>query len=330
VRNFIKNSFLSLGIIVLLTIVLPINVNAIEVQPDDIFVEINPENPRPFGDVSLSLGSYAIDINKAEIVWSSNKKILFSGTGKTVYSFKAGGVNTNTIISIEITPEETSIKINKQIVITPSDMDILWEAVDSYTPPFYKGKALPSQEGLIKIVALPNTSGLINVDTKNISYTWKLDDTISQNASGFGKSSYTFRNSSLSDGEKISVVASGKGSSYNTEGFVKLNITNPELIFYKKSPTEGIIYENAFLNDGYVTDKEITFVAEPYFLAMKNNISDFSFKWKINGEDIETPKKPRQLTVRPDGNGGYATINLSIESLSRLFQSVAKNLRINL
>jgi len=56
--------------------------------------------------------------------------------------------------SISIILDSTH-RIDKEIVIEPAQLDILWESTDSYVPPFYEGKALPSIESTIKVVALP-------------------------------------------------------------------------------------------------------------------------------------------------------------------------------
>ena len=148
------------------------NTFAIDVQNSDISIKVSPENPRPFSATTISLTSFSTDLNKANIEWRSGGKLVLSGTGKTKYIFTTGGPNTVTSFDINIIPEGASA-INKMLTINPSDIDLLWEAMDSYTPPFYKGKALPSTESQIKIVAYPNTSGLSNTNQKNISYTWK-------------------------------------------------------------------------------------------------------------------------------------------------------------
>ena len=135
-----------------------------------------------------------------------------------------------TSFDINIIPEGASA-INKMLTINPSDIDLLWEAMDSYTPPFYKGKALPSTESQIKIVAYPNTSGLSNTNQKNISYTWKNNYDTVGSASGYGKSKYIFINDNLKNTEKVSVVATGLSGSYSSEGKVDINIENPQIIF---------------------------------------------------------------------------------------------------
>ena len=44
-------------------------------------------------------------------------------------------------------------------------MVLLWQANDSYVPPFYKGKALPGADTKIKIVAMPEIRSGSLLDT---------------------------------------------------------------------------------------------------------------------------------------------------------------------
>jgi hypothetical protein len=135
----------------------------INVQDNEINVETIPDNPQPYQDVTINLTSYATDLNKAIITWQGvNSSQNLSGIGKTSYTFKAGGPNTTNTFDITITPVGSNNTISKRITISPSEIDILWESVDGYTPPFYKGKALPTLGSSIKVVAVPNTNTIKN------------------------------------------------------------------------------------------------------------------------------------------------------------------------
>ena len=300
----------------------------IGIQDADIDVQVTPENPEPYQDVTIGLTSYATDLNKADIEWKNGTKTVLSGTGRTKYSFKALGPSSPSTFKITIRPIEGGDSIVKQVSINPSDIEVIWESVNGYTPPFYKGKSFPSSEGIIKVVAVPNiispTSG------KNVTYTWKNKDGALQDASGFNKNSYTFQNQAINGSESISVLASSLDGQYNATKTVDIPIVEPKIIFYKKSPVDGILYNKALIDDVSMPEDEMTIVAEPYFLAYKGSEDRFTYNWQINNEDIPTPTKQRELTVAPTERGGYATINLVMENLNTLYQKVTGKLRINL
>jgi hypothetical protein len=298
-------------------------------QDSDVEVTTTPSNPEPYQSVTISLVSYATDLNKAFIEWQSGSNLVLSGTGRTSYSFKALGPNTNTLFTVTITPGDGGTKITKQIIISPSDIEILWEGVNSYVPPFYKGKTFPSTEGLIRATAIPNTSKVKN-SKSNMVYTWKNNGKTVLNASGYGKDSYLFTNSELNNVEKITVTASSVDGSYNATKTINIPILNPKVIFYKKSPTEGILYNSALQDEVFIEEDEMTVVAAPYFLALRGNENKFSYDWQINGKKIDTPSKKTELTIRPSSRGGYATISVVMENFSTFFQKVTGQLKLNL
>ena len=303
--------------------------NQIPVQENEIATEIIPENPKPYQDVTINISSYSTDIDKAMIIWQVDSKNVSSGYGKKSYTFKAGGVDSVTNITIKITPVNSMMNIVKQIKITPSEVDLFWEAVDGYTPPFYKGKSFVSKGGTIKVVAIPNTK-TIKQGKGSITYSWVSNNNTIQNASGYGKDYYIFKNNILNNQEEVEVSASSINDSFNAKGNIIIPITSPKIVFYKKSPYEGIFYNKNLANGSSIDGNETTIVAEPYFLSYKNMENNFSYVWKINNDNINTPSKKTELTIKPASKGGYVDIELNMAGISNLFQSISEKIRLNL
>ena len=109
-----------------------------QTSADSIFTDIIPETPGAFQDVTIKLKSYSYNLLGSKITWTVDGKVVLSDTGAISYSFKTKDVGkaTNIVITI-LTGGET---IQKGISIQPQNVDMLWEAPDSYVPPFYKGK----------------------------------------------------------------------------------------------------------------------------------------------------------------------------------------------
>jgi len=295
----------------------------------NINIEITPENPEPNQDITIKLSSYAIDINKSMIVWKNNKNTVLSGYGKTSYSFRTSNDGLSSIFDISITPTGGVESISKRIAIVPSEVSLLWESNDGYTPPFYKGKSFATPESSIKVVAIPKSTS-IKSKTGSIVYDWRLNDNAMTNVSGYNKDSFVFINKTMNDTENVTVSVSSVSGQYNAKKTISIPITKPKIIFYKKSPLEGILYNNGYVGEIDSLGEETTIVAEPYFLSYKNKEGDFNYTWKINNEKIKNPTKKTELTVRPTSKGGFANISLQIESLSRLFQNVLSKVKINL
>lgn len=329
---FSKIKTIGFGFLILGFLLIPsstIKASEVGLQDSDIDVTTIPENPEPYGNVTIKISSYATDLNKAFIEWQNGSKTLLSGYGKLSYSFQALGPDLATDFYVTITPPDSEDKFTKKITIKTSEVELLWESVGSYTPPFYRGKSFPSRESSIKVVAIPNTN-IIKQGKGNITYNWENDDNAVQSASGYSKDSYIFSNDQLKTKENISVRASSIDGKYNATKTIEIPIVNPKIVFYKKSPTEGVLYNRALTDGAFITEDEVTLVAEPYFLALDGNEVNFSYNWKINGETIDTPSKKTELTVRPGSRGGYATIDLVMENLNFLFQKVSAKLNLTL
>ena len=158
-----------------------------QVQSGDVVLTINPQYPKANEEVIASVSTFSTDLNKAKISWKLNCQIAIEAVGKKDFSFTTTSTGLQTVLEVEIQTSDGSF-INKKIIITPTDIDMLWEAPDSYTPPFYKGKALNTREGTLKIVALTNSS-----NSAGLSYNWKLDDVNKPDSSGYKKNYYIFR-----------------------------------------------------------------------------------------------------------------------------------------
>ena len=301
----------------------------IEVQEGEINIETIPSNPQPYENVTINVSSYATDLNKAIITWTGNSGTVLSGIGKTSYSFTTEGPNTSVYFDINITPVGSMTTISKRVLVVPSEIELMWESVSGYTPPFYKGKSLPASGSLIRVVAIPNTN-TIKSGSGSISYTWKNGDKTNLDVSGYNKNAYEFKNSMFDKVNEITVTASSVAGNYVATNIAEIPIYDPKMIFYKRSPSEGIFYNNALDKEAFLVEDEMTLVAEPYFLSIKNNKENFTYTWKINGETIPTPSKKTELTVKPTSRGGYATINLLIENINELYQEVSNNLKLNM
>jgi hypothetical protein len=295
----------------------------------DVNIELNPAIPVPHKNVTATLTSYTTDLNKALIEWKdASNNVLLSGTGEKSYTVNAGEPNSDINIQVHITPFGDSNPIVKQLFIHPADVDILWQIDDAYTPPFYKGKALPTSESIIRAVAMPNAGA--SSTKSNIVYIWKLEHNTISKSSGYGKDSFIFKNSYLRDVEHIEVNASSVNSSYSATNNVTIPIGSANILFYLKNSDGVVEYNKAITANTTISSDESTIVAEPYFFPIKSGAGNLVYSWKINGESINTPRNPLSLTIRPASTGGYATISLSIENVAKLFQNVSANLRINL
>ena len=302
-----------------------------QVRSTDIVLSISPENPNPNQNVNATLSSHSIDLDKANISWSVNGQDSINGIGKKSFLFKVGNAGSSNTLSATIDTIDGQ-SLLKTLTIAPANVDMLWEAYDAYTPPFYKGKTLVPSQGSFKVVAMPN---LINqtgkVDMNNLSYAWKKDGDPQLDSSGWGKNYLIFQNSYLDENNTAEVKVSDISGGTNASGKITLTTSTPKILFYENDPKLGTKWEKA-LTDGFtIKPTGQTFVIEPYFFSPKDiSSSDLSFDWSLNGQNITTPSPKNILSIKPDvGQTGNAIIKISINNVNTLFQSMDKQLSIS-
>lgn len=298
-------------------------------ESSSILMNIVPENPNPGEDVTITLSSFAEDLDTANIAWFINNKSISSGIAKKSISLKAPSAGSETSVLAIITFPDSKTQVST--IIKPTEMVILWQALDSYTPPFYKGKALPAPDTFVKAVAMPEI--MVNntpLNANNMIYSWKKDFSNIQDANGYGKNFLIFRNDYLENSNNIGVTANTIDNKYSSASRVNIRMFDPELLFYKKDISLGTVW-NMALGDNYFIKNNDILVASPYFISPRDiRRPDLLFRWFINDSPIDIANYQKTvfpLVVEP-GTSGTSKVKLEIESTDKIFQTAKKEINI--
>lgn len=291
-----------------------------------IIVETSPKAPAPYETVNINLISYSTDIDSAFISWTKDGKVSFSGTGEKRYTFVMGGPGTKTSIgvSVRLGGESSS----ETFTFAPQDLDVIWEASDAYTPPFYKGKALPLREVTYSVVALPYTGS--KVTPTGYIFEWLKNGDVQQTNSGYGKNTFSYQNNFLSKVDILKLtVRSNDGSFTVSKDITLAPEKSTSVLFYEKDPLLGVLYNKAIVSDFSLTKGEKTFIAEPYNFSGKK--TSVEYVWKLNGNEVVSQDQPNELTISNQGGvKGVAKIDVSVNNVATYFQTLSKTLSINL
>jgi hypothetical protein len=295
-----------------------------QAQNNSVVLTINPAYPEENQAVQATLSSYVLNLDNARISWILDGQTMLEGIGRKTFSFQVGSSEFQTALEAKIETLD-GILINKKILISPAKIDIFWEAYDAYVPPFYRGRSLPSAEGMIKVVAFPNAQNLAG-----FNYQWKLDGKNKPSSSGYGKNYFIYKNSYLEDSNAIKVIVSDIFGNGLGQESATIRLGRPEIVFYRKDPVLGIRWEEALTDWTTIAKDGETIVAEPYFLYPKNlNATGLSFNWLLNGERIENQNPKNYLSVKPGEKSGNALIQLIINNGKVLFGDSEKKLRVS-
>lgn len=303
---------------------------ALAASPESISMDVSPANPKPGENVTIKLSSYAANLDSVMISWSVDGQSTLSGIGQKSLSVTAGGSGTTMNIAVQILLPDG--QITKSVALRPGNMTLLWQANDSYVPPFYRGKALPSADSSIKVVAMPEIRvGATMANPKSMTFYWEKNYINQQNASGYGKNYFTFVNDFLDDNNRVSVEAFTAGEGASAAATINVDIFEPEMLFYKNDPALGTLWEQALQDTHFINGEEVV-VAAPYFISPKELWRpELVWRWFINDMLVDAPSYAAHvmpLRATP-GASGTSKVKLEVENQYKFFQATSKEIFIN-
>jgi len=200
-------------------------------------------------------------------------------------------------------------------------VDLLWRG-DTYTPPFYKGRTLWSNQSRISFVALPHGLG----NPQSLSYKWTKDGTVLGNINGVGKNTLTFVDSVFSRPQvvKVDILSSDKKSVLATAS-VLVSPIPPLLTIYENNPLYGFMFHRETTGTFGLSEKEVTFTAFPLFFSASSRLDNtMAYEWKTNvGTDAETNNS---VTYRsPDNAAGASEVQVSASMADKIMQTAHNN-----
>jgi len=249
-------------------------------------ISLSPQNPEPLERVGAILNGPLIDFDKSEIYWYINEELQSYGIGEKSFSFTAGEAEEKTILDVVVVTNEGK-RFDLQKTITPTSVDLLWEA-QTYTPPFYRGKALPTEGSSVKIVAMPNTK---DVSVKYI-YTWGVDDIFPlTDHSGYNRTSFVMNGLETGYSRKVKVSIASFDGSKNAEKQIKVSSVDPKPILYKNNLSAGLFGRQAVYGAQRMVDDRLLLRVEPYFFSNTDfQDNKLEYIWLINQQYIDENK----------------------------------------
>jgi hypothetical protein len=272
----------------------------------DLSLSVIPTDPIPGQQVTVTVSSYAIDVDQATIYWKYDGIAIGQGIGmKSIKVTAPAGGKTSTVTAT--VNSLGSAQASASLTLRPASVDLLWQAPGAYTPPFYKGKALAPVGGPVKIVAIPAGDA-----PKQVVYRWSQNDSALQSASGYNKSSIIVYPDALTTTQNVSVAV--EGGPFQGSGSISVPSVQPSVVAYLKS--EGFIdYAHGFTNAISARGTGITVRFEPfYFSTATSPAADLSFITKVDGTSVIGDPINELRFSRPVNTGATAQISVAISS----------------
>ncbi len=285
---------------------------------DNLQFIVTPEYPGPKEVVNIQIEDYTQNLNSLEISWFLDGKLQKRGVGDRKFQFTTGDLGSVSKISV------SSSAFSKEINVRPTGLDIVWQT-KSYTPPFYKGKALYTYQSLVDFVAMPSfmTSSGAMIDPKTLVYKWTRNGSVLGDSSGYGKNVFSTSGGVLAKPLQVEVEASTIDGSMRAKKSIELQGAQPEVFLYENHPLYGILYNKAIGPQFDLKSKEISLSSAPYFFDVnRKDDPALTYNWSMNGKKLSNQKNPDSLVLRKPDNtqSGSALVGVNIQKIGRSLQ----------
>lgn len=293
-----------------------------EAPADTLLLDISliPGNPQPQQSTVARVTTLDGNINRANLSWFLNGTPLEKGVGKTQVTFITPPAGNTAVLTVEGSLD--GLSGSASLTVIPGQVDILWEAPDSYTPPFYKGKAIPSAMALLRITAIPSS-----LAPRTISYQWERNDSVLQGLSGAGRNSITIKNTELIVTENIKVNIDS--SQFQGENRIQITPRSPSVVVYPKN--EGFVDYSRGGNETFSLIGESTVLRiEPYFFSVSSPrlAEGLRFVYSFNNEAYIPEGRVNEIEISSPEEGGTSRLSIEIESIREALQNVERRITL--
>jgi len=279
---------------------------------------MNPVYPRPGDIVTITLESSLVDLARSTISWEVDGRPR--GAGDTRLALLAPPLGSRMSVRALVTTPEGSL-IEASLTFTPTELDLLYES-DSYTPPFYGGRALPSSGSTLRLHAIPRfkkPDGSF-VPTSEIIFTWRKNGQVLGSLSGRGKAAAMIPSPLLFSTDTIAVEAETRDSAYAGNARVSVSAADPLIRLYEDHPLYGLRLNHAFATSTNTMARELTLAAIPFFASVGSPTDPaLSYEWTVNGASVETNEGTRNALTIGGAEGGEARVSLNLAHATNIF-----------
>lgn len=292
---------------------------------DDIIVNVYPEIPGPNTEVELSIKSYSFNLNNYYIAWFKNGVRESADYGNREFTFTTADPGVATDISLAVEYEGQVFR--KEFRFVPSEVDLLWEATDAYTPPFYRGKALPLLQSSIKVTAIPETQLIAPADAPKLVYYWDRNYKRNIPASGFGKQSLVFEADPLLVEEIVEVTSNDRRENSFAKNMLVIptKAFEPKMLFYEINEKGRLMTNKALNTNPLVNGDTIKLSFHPLHLSTTApNFVDLFVGWNVNGKERPPQdfNKQNQLYITTNEGSGEVNVSLELKNIRKIMQEM--------
>lgn len=280
-------------------------------QKKAVVISVIPAHPHPGEHVLLSATSETLDLENAELTWKAAGKVVSEGSGMVFATVAIPSSGQSLDVTLEV--DTGSSREEASLTIKPVLIDLLYES-DSYTPPFFLGRALALSPARVRVQAIPyfrRGGSLIPID--QLDFTWRVNSTKVASVSGRGKSVALLPSPSLFATDRISVEVSADGGAYSDSASVQISAAQPLVTLHQDHPLFGVLYHQSLPSAFSLPGADASFAAVPYFAAvsMPDDIA-LRYVWSVNNKPVEGEVRDKMDLAQQQDAGSEFLVSLDI------------------
>ena len=292
-----------------------------------IILTTTPQYPAPGQQVQIQALSPLINLSQSQITWLQDGRRIAQGIGMVSTSITVGALGETTDVIADITTAE-GLHMKSETRLTSSQIDLLYDG-DTYIPPLYRGRSLPSAGTVLELHALPwfKTKKGTWVTPSNIIFTWRQGGAIFASASGLGKNTARIPLAPFVSATTITVDAVSVDNTFSGQARIQIPIVEPLLDLYQDHPLFGIMSHQALSDGSAIRDTRASFQIIPYF-APTHSTHDprMSYEWTVDGTPVSASSSADEITVEPAAH--TATIAVSLSHTDNIYFGLSAAWRI--
>lgn len=257
----------------------------------------DPASPSPGQKILITTQTTSFDPNTTNYTWTidGQPRPDISGLGKNFYSFIAEEVGSSKHLSVRAEPLDEK-PTTASLTVYTTDLAMTWTA-HTYTPKWYKGKALPIPNTIVRVAAIPTIiiEG-ITIPANKLIYTWnKNGDRVLQ---GVGKQTLEFQEPEQSwDAPTIVLTVEDINHRVQKEARVMIISQTPHAVIYQSFPLGGIEFRRGASAFPSIQASVVDVQVEPFFFNRESK-RDLLYEWSVQGDIASSsPRNPFLLTL---------------------------------
>jgi len=268
----------------------------------------------PVGSVAtLNAAVDNIDENTALFQWYVDDEAVpsLSGIARTTFSF----ATTKLLHLVRVAVLVGGQKVTENTVSVQSfNVALVWKT-DTFVPPEYGGKALPTAGSRVTVSALPE---IRNENPDDLLYSWYLDGE-SQVRSVGGEQDFTFVVAQTSGSVPVMVDVATPTGSLRIRKAITIPVVKPSVVL---QPADAV---------SVARGAKTTVEALPYYFHIVT-LNQLSYDWVFVGSSVRgVPPDPNVLSlIIPENSAaGAEWLSLKTQNLSAPAEQTTANVQIN-